>query len=140
MAAVLLWNNDKRALPAGDSVRDRLAAAWAVGAPLVNGDALAGRVARATAEYRLLPSGGSGAGDGDDDDDVPGAALALHCLTARTHALTASAQAIFDYKVCLPVQSQSQRQPHPVLSNTISPIQGSTRQRQGGCRGSRSGG
>ena len=99
LAAVLLWNNDQRVLPAGDSVRERFAAAWAAGAPLVNGDALAGRIARAATEYRLLPSsGGSSSGD---DDGMPGAALALHCLTARTHALTASAQAIFDYKVRL---------------------------------------
>ena len=46
VAVVLLWNVDVRPLPPGETVKDRLASAWAAGAPLVNGDALSGRIAR----------------------------------------------------------------------------------------------
>ena len=46
VAVVLLWNLDIRPLPPGETMKDRLASAWAAGAPLVNGDALSGRIAR----------------------------------------------------------------------------------------------
>ena len=62
VAVVLLWDLDQRALPVsttgtsttGDSLKDRLASVWTVGAPLVNGDALVGRIARSVIERTAL--------------------------------------------------------------------------------------
>ena len=61
VAVVLLWDLDQRALPVastpsppGESLKDRLASVWTVGAPLVNGDALAGRIARTVTERAAL--------------------------------------------------------------------------------------
>ena len=56
VAVVLAWNVDVRPLPAGETLKDRLAAAWAAGAPLVNGDALSGRIARTVRSAGLLLS------------------------------------------------------------------------------------
>ena len=61
VAVVLLWDLDQRALPTssssstpGESLKDRLASVWTVGAPLVNGDALAGRIARTVTERTAM--------------------------------------------------------------------------------------
>jgi hypothetical protein len=54
VAVVLLWNSDIRPLPVGDDMKQRLASAWAAGAPLVNGDALSGRVARTVSSLLLI--------------------------------------------------------------------------------------
>ena len=61
VAVVLLWDLDQRALPVastpsppGESLKDRLASVWTVGAPLVNKDALAGRIARTVTERAAL--------------------------------------------------------------------------------------
>lgn len=53
VAVVLLWNLDIRPLPPGETMKDRLASAWAAGAPLVNGDALTGRIARTVSEWAV---------------------------------------------------------------------------------------
>ena len=61
VAVVLLWDLDQRALPTsttssspGESLKDRLASVWKVGAPLVNGDALVGRIARTVMERTAM--------------------------------------------------------------------------------------
>ena len=70
VAVVLLWDLDQRALPtsttssssssssssSGESLKDRLASVWKVGAPLVNGDALVGRIARTVMERTAMVS------------------------------------------------------------------------------------
>ena len=63
VAVVLLWDLDQRALPVSstsstptESLKDRLASVWKVGAPLVNGDALAGRIARTVMERAAMVS------------------------------------------------------------------------------------
>jgi hypothetical protein len=122
IVVVLLWNTDVS--PFGPlkspessvsvtnniAAKEFLAGVWSKGAPLVNGDALVGRISRIIVDPS--PSAASSAPtDGEEDDErdirlalqaedaaLSAAGVMMNCVDTRVSALDESAVAVYNYK------------------------------------------